>query len=98
MGFRGNATEYYDPRNSCLDQVLDRRLGIPITLSVVLLEVGWRVGLDVAGIGVPGHFLVRARERGEERVIDAFGGGAVGESTARSSPTSAARTASPPSR
>jgi regulator of sirC expression with transglutaminase-like and TPR domain len=75
LGFRGNAGEYYDPRNSCLDQVLDRRLGIPITLSVVVLEVGWRLGLDVAGVGFPGHFLVRGRERGEERMIDAFAGG-----------------------
>jgi regulator of sirC expression with transglutaminase-like and TPR domain len=74
-GFRGNADDYYDPRNSCLDQVIDRRLGIPITLSVVFLEVGWRLGLDVAGIGFPGHFLVRAREGGAERVLDPFRGG-----------------------
>ncbi len=75
LGFRGNADDYYDPRNSCLDQVLDRRLGIPITLSVVLLEVGWRQGLDLAGIGFPGHFLVRAREGGNEWMLDAFGAG-----------------------
>jgi regulator of sirC expression with transglutaminase-like and TPR domain len=74
LGLRGNADDYYDPRNSCLDQVLDRRLGIPITLSVVLLEVGWRLGLDVAGVGFPGHFLVRA---GADRYLDAFHGGAT---------------------
>src|SRR5262245_25632982 len=57
-GFRGNAEDYYDPRNSCLNAVLDRRLGLPITLSVVYLEVGWRLGLPLAGVGLPGHFLV----------------------------------------
>jgi regulator of sirC expression with transglutaminase-like and TPR domain len=75
LGFRGNAADYYDPRNSCLDQVLDRRLGIPITLSVVLLEVGWRLGLDLAGVGFPGHFLVSAG--GAERYLDPFHGGAT---------------------
>jgi regulator of sirC expression with transglutaminase-like and TPR domain len=57
-GFRGNATDYGDPRNSFLDDVLDRRLGIPITLSVVMLEVGRRCGLQLHGVGMPGHFLV----------------------------------------
>jgi regulator of sirC expression with transglutaminase-like and TPR domain len=53
--FRGNSEDYYDPRNSCLNDVLDRRLGIPITLAVVVMEVGRRVGLDICGIGLPGH-------------------------------------------
>ena len=53
-GFRGNVAAYYDPGNSCLNEVLDRRLGIPITLSVVLMEVGRRVGLDIAGSACPG--------------------------------------------
>jgi regulator of sirC expression with transglutaminase-like and TPR domain len=57
-GFRGNDKEYYDPRNSCLNDVLDRRLGIPITLSVVMMEVGRRCGLPMHGVGMPGHFLV----------------------------------------
>jgi regulator of sirC expression with transglutaminase-like and TPR domain len=57
--FRGNVEEYYDPRNSYLDQVIDRRLGIPITLAVVMIEVGRRVGVDIEGVGMPGHFLVR---------------------------------------
>src|SRR5205823_9498396 len=57
-GFVGNAADYADPRNSYLDDVLDRRLGIPITLSVVMLEVGRRCGLQLHGVGMPGHFLV----------------------------------------
>jgi regulator of sirC expression with transglutaminase-like and TPR domain len=57
-GFRGNDSDYGDPRNSYLDDVLDRRLGIPITLSVVMIEVGRRAGLDLHGVGMPGHFLV----------------------------------------
>jgi regulator of sirC expression with transglutaminase-like and TPR domain len=57
-GFRGNESDYGDPRNSFLDDVLDRHLGIPITLSVVMLEVGRRCGLQLHGVGMPGHFLV----------------------------------------
>jgi regulator of sirC expression with transglutaminase-like and TPR domain len=60
MGFRGDRDDYSDPRNSLLDQVLDRRLGIPITLSLLLIEVGRRRGVDLVGVGMPGHFLVRA--------------------------------------
>src|SRR5262245_28586919 len=58
-GFRGNQEDYYDPRNSFLNEVLARRTGIPITLAVVLLETGRRLGLDLEGVGFPGHFLVR---------------------------------------
>lgn len=57
--FRGNAADYYDPRNSYLDQVLARGVGIPITLSVLAMEVGRRVGVPLAGVGMPGHFLLR---------------------------------------
>jgi regulator of sirC expression with transglutaminase-like and TPR domain len=57
-GFAGNSTDYGDPRNSYLDDVLDRRLGIPITLSVLMMEVGRRCGLQMHGVGMPGHFLV----------------------------------------
>ena len=57
-GFAGNASDYADPRNSYLDDVLDRRLGIPITLSIVMIEVGRRCGLQLHGVGMPGHFLV----------------------------------------
>ncbi len=58
--FRGNLADYYDPRNSFLNDVLDRRLGIPITLSIVYMEVGRRLDFAVRGVGMPGHFLVRA--------------------------------------
>jgi regulator of sirC expression with transglutaminase-like and TPR domain len=60
LGFRGDTDDYTHPRNSLLDQVLDRRVGIPITLAVVLTEVGRRVGVPLAGVGMPGHFLVRS--------------------------------------
>ncbi|WP_050435653.1 SirB1 family protein [Chondromyces crocatus] len=59
-GFRGNSTDYYDPRNSYLNQVLDRHLGIPITLAIVLLEVCRRAGITAHGVSFPGHFLVRS--------------------------------------
>jgi regulator of sirC expression with transglutaminase-like and TPR domain len=76
-GFRGNADDYYDPRNSFLADVLDRRLGIPISLSVVFLEVARRIGCVAAGVGFPGHFLVRAFDRDRAVVLDPFEGGAV---------------------
>jgi len=59
-GFAGNTVDYEDPRNSYLDVVLDRRLGLPITLSVLMIEVGRRLGLPLHGVGMPGHFLVGA--------------------------------------
>jgi regulator of sirC expression with transglutaminase-like and TPR domain len=62
LGFRGDRDDYSDPRNSLLDQVLDRRIGIPITLSVVLIEVGRRRGVPLVGVGMPGHFIVRAAD------------------------------------
>jgi regulator of sirC expression with transglutaminase-like and TPR domain len=76
-GFRGNADEYYDPRNSCLNDVLDRKLGIPITLSVLTMEVGRRIGLEIAGVGLPGHFIVSAAVgQGRSILLDPFHGGA----------------------
>ena len=72
-GFAGNADDYYDPRNSCLNDVLDRRLGIPITLSILAMEVGRRLGLTVRGIGLPGHFMVAA----DGVLFDPFNGGAA---------------------
>lgn len=74
-GFRGNADDYYDPRNSCLNDVLDRQLGIPITLSVLVMEVGRRVGLEILGIGLPGHFCVGSRVDDELVLFDPFTGG-----------------------
>lgn len=67
------ATEYYDPRNSYLNQVLERRIGIPITLALVYIAVGRRAGLDVRGVSFPGHFLVRCAGA-HERIVDAFYG------------------------
>ena len=63
LGFAGNRQNYYDPRNSLLPFVLDERRGIPITLSAVYMELGRRAGLEVEGVGLPGHFLVRATAR-----------------------------------
>lgn len=75
--FRGNAEDYYDPRNSYLNEVLDRRLGIPITLSVVYIEIARRLGLEVVGIGLPGHFVVEARKGSGSLLLDPFYGGEV---------------------
>lgn len=72
-GFEGNEDEYEDPRNSLLNEVLERRTGLPITLALVYLEVGRRLGLPVEGIGFPGHFLVRWRGK-EDFVVDVFHG------------------------
>jgi regulator of sirC expression with transglutaminase-like and TPR domain len=72
LGFSGNADHYYDPRNSYLNEVLDRRTGIPITLSILYLEIGRRIGLDLEGVSFPGHFLVRLRLRGAILVLDPF--------------------------
>ncbi len=75
-GFRGNEKSYYDPRNSYLNEVLDRKLGIPLSLSLVFMEVARRAGLDLQGVGFPGHFLVKLRpEAGAEIFIDPYNGG-----------------------
>lgn len=76
-GFRGNAQDYYDPRNSFLNEVLDRKLGIPITLSVIYLEIGRRMGLPFEGVAFPGHFLVRLAVPDGLIVIDPFHAGAA---------------------
>ena len=75
-GFRGNRKDYYDPKNSFLHEVLDRRIGIPITLSVLYIEVGQRVGLAIEGVGFPGHFQdLREGENGAaRRVLDEIHG------------------------
>jgi regulator of sirC expression with transglutaminase-like and TPR domain len=77
--FVGNRERYEDPRNSCLNEVLERRTGIPITLSLVYMEVGRRAGLQIDGINFPGHFLVRCPDlsaRGTGLIIDPFHSGA----------------------
>ena len=70
--FRGNRKAYYDPRNSFLSDVLDRRLGIPLTLAMVLLEVGWRLDLPLEGVNFPHHFVVRFRGDALSLLIDPF--------------------------
>lgn len=75
FGFRGNVENYYDPRNSFLNEVIDRRVGIPITLTVVYIEVARRVGLHVEGVGMPGHFIAKLATDSGEMFIDAFNGG-----------------------
>jgi regulator of sirC expression with transglutaminase-like and TPR domain len=82
QGFVGNREHYDDPRNSLLNEVMERRTGIPITLAVVYLEVARRAGLRVAGINFPGHFLLRATESGVDDgtdfvIIDPFHSGAL---------------------
>ena len=76
-GFSGNRKAYYDPRNSFLNDVLDRSTGIPLTLGIVLLEVGWRLGLPLEGVNFPGHFLVRYRGAAVDLLIDPFDSGKV---------------------
>lgn len=76
MGYGPNQQDYYDPRNSFLNDVLDRRKGIPITLSVLYIEVGRRIGLPLRGVSFPGHFLVKCRLEQGVIVLDAFAGGA----------------------
>jgi len=75
LGFCGNEGDYYDPRNSFLNEVLDRRTGIPITLALVLTEVCRRAGVEAVGISFPGHFLVRVADSdGDAMILDPFDG------------------------
>ena len=77
LGFSGNTEHYDDPRNSFLNEVLDRRLGIPISLAVVYLEIGRRGGMRLEGVNFPGHFLVRAPDAAEDLIVDPFHAGAL---------------------
>ena len=74
-GFAGNVQDYFDPRNSFLNDVLERKLGIPISLAVIYLEVGQRLGLPLVGVSFPGHFLVKLTVRAGDVVLDPFLGG-----------------------
>jgi regulator of sirC expression with transglutaminase-like and TPR domain len=76
-GLAGNQTDYHDPRNSFLNEVLDRKLGIPITLSLVYIEVGKRLGVPLVGVGFPGHFVVKYEGPDGETVLDPFQGGST---------------------
>lgn len=77
FGLTGNQADYYDPDNSFIDQVLQRRVGIPISLSLVYVEVARRAGMQAAGVGFPGHFLVRLDAPGDYLVLDPFSAGRV---------------------
>ncbi len=74
LKFAGNHTNYHDPRNSFLNDVIERRVGIPITLSLLYVEVGKRLGVPLLGIGMPGHFIVRHRDESDV-FVDPFHGG-----------------------
>jgi len=75
LGYRGNREAYYDPQNSYLNRVVDRKLGIPITLSVICLLVARRIGLALEGVGMPGHFLLRYRVGRKSVFLDPFNQG-----------------------
>ncbi|OKH29162.1 SirB1 family protein [Chroogloeocystis siderophila] len=77
LGFSGNTTSYYDPRNSFLNDVIERRTGIPITLSLVYLEVTKRIDFPMLGVGMPGHFLIRPNIQQMEIFVDPFHRGEV---------------------
>lgn len=73
--FRGNEDDYYDPRNAYLNEVIERKLGIPITLSIIFLDLARRVGLNAIGVGLPGHYLVKVQFELNELYVDPFHGG-----------------------
>ena len=75
--FRGNTEDYYDPRNSFLNQVLDRRTGIPISLSTLYIELARRAGLAADGVGLPGHFIVRVASPEGDLLVDPYYGGTL---------------------
>ena len=75
LGFAPNAKDYYDPRNSFLNEVLERRTGIPITLSVIYMELGRKIGLPLHGVSFPGHFLVKCAVPDGAVVLDPYSGG-----------------------
>ena len=79
LGYQGNAEDYYDPRNSFINEVIERRIGIPISLSVVFLEIATRIGLIANGVAFPGHFLVRVDQAQADNasaiIVDPFDGG-----------------------
>lgn len=76
-GLRGNDDDYYDPRNSYLNDVLDRRLGIPVSLSVIYIEIARRMDFKIEGIGFPGHFLVKHVSDNRDIIIDPFNHGRI---------------------
>ncbi|HEY9779460.1 MAG TPA: SirB1 family protein [Leptolyngbyaceae cyanobacterium] len=77
LGFTGNVADYYDPRNSFLNEALERRTGIPITLALIYLEVANRIDFPMVGVGMPGHFLIRPDVPDMETFVDAFNRGEI---------------------
>jgi regulator of sirC expression with transglutaminase-like and TPR domain len=77
LGFQGNGEQFDDPRNSYLNEVLNRRIGVPLTLSIVYLDVAKRAGLEARGVGLPGHFIVRVDEQGRSLLVDPYHAGNV---------------------
>lgn len=77
LNFHGNAAEYYDPRNSFLTDVLDRKMGLPITLCVVVLALAQRLDLPIYGVGLPGHFMCKWQAASTEIIFDPFNGGEI---------------------
>jgi regulator of sirC expression with transglutaminase-like and TPR domain len=71
-GFRGNHADYYNPENSYLDQVIEKKLGIPLSLSIIYIEVAKRAGIPVVGVGIPGHFMVKIEGLGRDIFADPF--------------------------
>lgn len=74
-GYTGDVVNYYDPRNAYLNEVIDRRIGLPIALSIVFLHVATKLGLNAAGVGLPGHYIVKVRFELNEVFVDPFHGG-----------------------
>ncbi len=72
LGFRGDHQDYFSPSNSLLHEVMERRLGVPLTLSIIFMELGWRIGIPFEGVGFPGHFLVRLTGEPRDLVLDPF--------------------------
>ena len=77
LGFRGDRSDYFSPSNSLLHEVVQRRRGIPLTLGILMLELGWRVGMPLEGVGFPGHFLVRLAGEPSDVLLDPFSRGMV---------------------
>ena len=77
LGFRGNVHDYHDPRNSFLNEVLNRRIGIPLTLSILFMEIADAAGFEVRGVGLPGHFVTRVSFGGRTMFVDPYHGGRV---------------------
>lgn len=76
-GYRGDGQNYYDPRNAYLNEVIDRRIGLPISLSIVFVHIARRLGLQAHGVGLPGHYIVKVQFELNELYLDPFHGGAT---------------------